>query len=699
MPPTHGLMAEVKRVWLNAIQAGERAKDRYVREANACERFYSTDQGELYTADFAKQIGLLPENAPFSAGVGVDGNAPRVPTFRIRDNAAAKAVQIFTPFCFSGEIVTTVKPNKPFLPPPAAWGIVGDVNTPSPVPPRSAGQMAVLQWAQNEQAKMAYQQAGQQVEQEFVQRQFRAGVQEHVLNYTIRESALKTEAKLAFRDAIVRGLGALQCETIPLPGGTGKLISDVYLDDDTIIVDPDARRLKDAKWVAVYCQHPLWEVAQTYAPYGVVEKDLKSILTSPTARATTAHQPVNHDRRNVFGYWKVYSRCGIGARLVPENDRNPLLNQADQALGDFVYLVVSEGCDYPLNLGPQVEQMALGTGSLQPFQVATAWPVPFYFDPDDPFPFTSLYFHSRKDNAWPVAHLSFGIGYLIFGVWVLGYLADKAYRSARGVWVIDASVTKKFAAWLQTGQDEEIFEVTQGVDGGKLREFIDFIEGAKPDLSLLEIADYFEKKFQAITGLTEVLQASVEKQMRSAKEADVLESSSRLRPDDMAATVQQWLARVLRKRAIALRYLFEGRDLIQVLGQYGAAAWDQGIRSQDVAELFREATYDVETGHGRPLDIEADLENINQAMQFLFAPFMQYYMQTGDPNQINGLILAWCKARQMDATGLMFPPMMPPQQIEMQQQQQHDQQQQSQQHAHDQVMEKEKTKQKRSQAA
>lgn len=697
MPPptTHPLMSEIKRVWLQAIQAGQRAKERYTSEANACERFYSTDQGELYTADFAKQIGLLPDSAPFSAGVGTDGNAPRVPTFRIRDNAAAKAVQIFTPFCFSGEIVATVKPNKPFLPPPAAWGIVGDANTPSPVPPRTAGQMALLQWAQNEQAKMQFQQAAQAVEQEFVQRQYRAGVQEHVLNYTIKESALKLEAKLAFRDAMVRGLGALLSETIPLPGGQGKLAADTYLDDDCIIMDPDARRLKDAQWVAVYCQHPLWQVAQMYGMYGVQESDLKSVLASPTARATTTHQDQTHPRKNVFGYWKVYSRCGIGARLVPSADRNKDLMGVDQALGDYCYLVVSDGCEYPLNLGPMVEQMAQRTGGIQPFQIATAWPVPFYFDPDDPFPFTSLWFHARKDSPWPVAHLSFGIGYLMFGCWVLGYLADKAYRSARGVWVIDSSVTKKFAAWLQTGQDEEIFEVTQGVDGADIKKFITFIEGAKPDLSLMEIADYFEKKFQAITGLTEVLEASVEKQMRSATEADVLNSASRLRPDDMAATVQHWLARVLRKRAITLRYLFTGQDLLQVLGQYGAASWDQGIRSQDVAELFREATYSVETGRGRPLDIEADLENINQAMQFLFGPLMQYYMQTGDPSQVNGLVMAWAKARQMDATGLLFPPIAPPQQIQMQQQQAHDQQQQAMDQAHDRALAAQQAKQQK----
>jgi hypothetical protein len=693
MQPVSPLMTEVRRVWLKAIKAGEQAKDVYRKEADACEKFYCGDQSDIYSDDFAKSIGLVADDRKGPSGL--DGNAPRVPTFRIRDNAAGKLVQIFTPFLLSGEVVPTVKPLKPFLPPPIAFGLVGDANTPSPVPPRDAGQMALLQWAENEQRRMFYQQAAQQAEMEWVTRQSNAGLIEHVLTYTVKESNLKGEARLSVRDALVRGLGALQCERIPLPNGTGSLIADTYLDDNCVVVDPDAKRLKDAQWVAIRCEHPTWQAAQNYAAYGVTENDLRPGAASATALSVLDHHRGAYDKKNVFVYWKVYSRCGVGARLMPEKDRPQVLRDADSVLGDYAYIVVADGCDFPLNLGPKVEQMAYQSGGVQPFQVATSWPVPFYFDPDDPFPFTSLWFHSRKDSPWPVAHTSFAIGYLNFGAWILGYIADKAYRSARGAWIVDASLAKKVAAWLRDGQDEEIFEVTKGVDKDKVGDFIEFLEGAKLDLTLTDIARYFEEKARDMTGVNDVLMANVDRQMRSAQEADVLDRSSRLRPDDMSATMQQFLARVIRKRAIALRYLFSGQDLIQIIGQYGAMAWDQSIKTKDVAELFREATYGVETGRGRPLDIQADLENINQAMQFLFPALMQYYQQTGDPSQVNALILAWCKARQMDATGLLFPPMMPPEMVAAQQQDERDQRDKAQDQAHEKELADKQAKQRK----
>jgi len=660
MPPANGLYQELKQTWLKVIRAGQDAKAIYEREAQACERFYCGDQRDLYTDSFAKEIGLVSDLPSIGRQGGIDGNAARVPSFRIRDNAAGKLVQIFTPFLLSGEIVSTVKPVRPFLPPPEAFGVIGDINVPNPMPMPKDGPVALSQWAMQEQARMAYMQAAQQIEMEFNARSFSAGMLDAAINYTIRETALKGEAKLALRDALVRGLGALVSVKIDLPQGTGTMIADEYLDDGCIVIDPDAKRLKDAQWVAILCEHPVHEVARNYAAYGIVEDDLKPTLTT---RAATATAFTPRDNRNmVFRYWKVYSRCGVGARLLPSKDRSDIMKQADQAFGDFCYLVISDGCDFPLNLGPGVEDMALQSGGLGPFQVALSWPVPFYFDTDDPFPFTSLWFHARKDSPWPVAHTSFGIGYLHFGCWVLGYLAEKAYRSARGAWAVDSSVAKKLTAWLRDGTDEEIFEVTKGVDNQKISDFIEYIEGAKIDLTLVDIYRFFEQKFQEITGLTDLLQANVERQMRSAQEAEVLESASRLRPEDMSATMQQFLARVLRKRAIAMRYLFTGQDLIHVLGQFGAAAWEQRIRTRDVAELFREATFQVETGRGRTLDIQSDLENINQAMQFLFPLLFQFYQTTGDPSQVNALIVAWCKARQMDPAGLLFPPlqMMPP---------------------------------------
>ena len=159
--------------------------------------------------------------------------------------------------------------------------------------------------------------------------------------------------------------------------------------------------------------------------------------------------------------------------------------------------------------------------------------------------------------------------------------------------------------------------------------------------------------------MTDLLQGQFDRQMRSAQEAGVLQSASQLRPQDMASEFQAFLARVMRKHAIAARYLQEGKDLVSILGQFGAMAWDQGIRTQNMQDLFRESSFNVETGKGRPLDINTDMENFNAAMQFVFPAFMQAYQGTGDPSAANGLLEIWGKSRQMDTAALMLKPFSP----------------------------------------
>lgn len=657
MPPLAGYQTDLKQTWLKAINSAIDSKKRqYLAEADMCEQYYGEDQKDIYQSGYMADMGMI---SPTKIGEGMDGNAPRPSKFRVRDNAAAKCVQIFVPMFLQGEIACTVKANKPFIPPPQLFGIVGDPNTPQPVP-MAGDKQGIMQYIQQEQARQQYFMAVQQAESEHVQRQYRASIVEAFLNYSIKEVALKEEARPCLRDSLVRGLGAMMTEMQDLPNGSGKMVVDTYLDDDRIVMDPDAKRIKDAKWVAILCEHAPWEVAQYYNAYGITEQDLRPTGVSVVGDATTRHHKQwDEAKKNTFRYWKIYSRCGLGARLKPAAERDSKLDQLDQILGDFCYIVVAEGCDYPLNLTPAIEEMAVSSQSLAPFQVVTSWPVPFYYDKDDPWPFTSIFFHERKGSAWPKAHLSFALGYLNFMAWILGFVAEKAYRDSRGVWVVDATVKQELINWLESGQDEEILTVTNGPMGKSVKELVDFIQAPEFKGTLIELYQFMDKGFQDMTGMTDLLQGQFDRQMRSAQEAGVLQSASQLRPQDMAAKVQAWLARVMRKHAIAARYLQEGKDLVAILGQFGAMAWDQGIKTQNMQDLFRESSFNVETGKGRPLDINTDMENINAAMQFVFPAFMQTYQGTGDPSAVNGIIDIWAKSRQMDPAPLMLKPFMP----------------------------------------
>jgi hypothetical protein len=656
MPPSaNSYQVDIKQTWINALNRAIQAKQQdYLPEAEMLEEYYGKDQKNIYTSQYATDIGLFPDRVV--TGEGIDGNAPRAPRFRVRDNAAAKCVQIFVPMFLQGELACTVKANKPFTPPPQLFGIQGDPNQPQPVPP-PGNQQAVMAYVQQEQARQQYFMAVQSSQDEYVARQYRASIMESFLNYSIKEIGLKEEARPPLRDCLVRGLGSMITEMVDLPNGSGKLVADTYLDDDRIVIDPNARRLKDAKWVAILCEDAVWKVAQDYAAYGITESMLRPSAVSTVGDATTKHHRAWDDcRKDVFRYWKIYSRCGLGARLKPEAERDEQLNKLDSILGDYCYIVVADGCDYPLNLTPTIEQMAMQSQGLAPFQVVTSWPVPFYYDKDDPWPFTSLWFHERKGSPWPKAHLSFALGYLNFMAWILGFVAEKAYRDSRGVWIVDSTVKKEVINWLESGQDEEILTVTKGVAGKPIKELIEFMQGPEFNGGLLELYQFMDKNFQDMTGMTDLLQGQFDRQMRSAQEAGVLQSASQLRPQDMAAKVQAWLGRIMRKHAIAARYLQEGKDLVAILGQFGAQAWDQGIRTQNMQDLFRESSFNVETGKGRPADINTDMENINAAMQFVFPALMSAYQGTGDPSSVNAFLQTWADARQMDSEALMLKP-------------------------------------------
>lgn len=660
MPPTAGYHNDILQTWLNAIRCGIEAKEaEYLREAAQTEMFYGGDQKSLYSSQFAEEVGIVPNASGVSPGI--DGNTPRRPIFNVRDNAAAEAVQVFTPKFLSGEIQVSVDANKPFIPPPQLFGVIGDPNQPQPVP-QPGDPQALKNYVQQEMARQQYFTATQQAEMEFVDRSYRSSIIEATLNYLNKELNIKEEARPAIRDWIVRGMGLMLTEMSTLPNGSGNLPSAVYMDDDRIVIDPDAKRLRDAKWVAIRCEHSPWEVAKQYADYGITEGDLH-----PTSASVVGGRISMRDGgqrgNNILTYWKIYSRCGIGARLKPANERDPMFNELDQILGDHCYIVVSEGCRYPLNLTPAIEDMALQGGGVNVFQVVTSWPCPFFYDPDDPWPFTAGWFHDRKGSPWPKSHLSFALGYLNFMAWILGFMAEKAYRDSRGVWIVDSSVVDKVVTWMKNGQDEEILRVTRGVDGGKIADMIEYIKGPEFDGSLITLYQFMNAQYQRISGITDLLQGQMDRQMRSAEEANVLQAATNLRPQDMADRVQAWLARIMRKLAILARYSSTGQDLLPVIGTLGAMAWDQGIRTSNMADLFREATYSVETGKGRKPDVNTELDNINAAMQFVFPPMMQTYQMTGDPSSVNGVLETWGEARNMKSIDKMmlkpFMPMMP----------------------------------------
>jgi len=117
---------------------------------------------------------------------------------------------------------------------------------------------------------------------------------------------------------------------------------------------------------------------------------------------------------------------------------------------------------------------------------------------------------------------------------------------------------------------------------------------------------------------------------------------------------------VARKEALAARWHLTGKDVAPILGQFGAQLWQQLLETSTMSEVLHELEYRIEANSARKPNKDRDAQNMQQAMQALFGPMMQYASATGDFQAINKLIGDWAKSIDLDATGYLFKPPPPP---------------------------------------
>lgn len=709
----YGVLGQVRQIWLDALKAGYRERQEvWEPGAKECLDFFLGNHS--YVFDMLK----TKDSMYMTANPDADGKPPRQPAVRIYDNVAAKFVNVYLPYLLGSgtENKRIVTPHKTYFPPPEYYGL-------QPVTPdmvmqaqASGNRQAMAQLQQMYMAFQQYQQAAQQDQQQQLQREFNAAMIERLLQYTVGEMGFAEEERLAVTEALVLGGGVLWTEIAelpsPNPGQKSRLPMTTFVPMEDVIFDPTARRLKDCKWVARRCIKPTWQVA---AEYGVPEEDLDATIASVTAEESyqclTVRSGIDERKhsalKDLFVYWKVYSRCGIGARLRGLDSRDPDLVQFDSLFSDYTFLVVAEGCKYPLNLGPQVrstavqlagqrqqmqpmyDQMAMAYGGqlppgMQPppdpadaFRIATNWPTPYWLDLNSPWPFWMVSFHERTGSPYPIPPLEFALSYMKFLVWCISFIADKTIRSMRDFWLCPDDVAEALVEAIKKESDEPIIRIKATEWGDKtVKDFVQLLEAPQVKKDIFTIYEFFENKFQQQTGMNDLMQAQMSRQMRSATEAKVISDASQLRPQDMRARVLGAESQVAKKEAIASRNALTGQDLLFLFGPAGAQAWDQTVRTADIVSIAREANYEVEAGPGPKLDPDGLRERSQHLEQFVIPTLLQLYQATGMAPQLNKVLAAWAKSWQIDPDDVAFPDMQAQMQMQQQQQQQMEQQQQ-----------------------
>jgi hypothetical protein len=627
-------------MWLHAINS---ARDYKWREfgltAWECQQFYDGDADFMYRSD-----GLSKYDDQPSTG------------FQITINRPAELVQLFGPAMYFRNPHRQVGATTP------------------PIPEIILSQLSDPQLAE---------QFGTNTQQQLLAEEARAELMEWYLNYTPHELDLKEHSRKGIDEALVKGRGCLWTELYSPPESSLVMPRSEYGSVDHLLIDPDADSLDTATWIARRRQQPHWMVERKF---GLDSDSLKHAASSESFDQNTAvsqdkegeykrKQGTTHD---LVEYWEIWSKCGAGQRLAgPASDltvgaQTDAISDTLEQLGDYVYLAIADGVEYPLNLPPELLEMD-SAESPELLKLSAHWPIPFWKDGE--WPVSVLDFHPRGDSAWPIAHLKPGLAELKLANWIISFLAGRIKWTSRLLLVYSAHLEEEMKDSLETGKDLTMVPMKKQLNMS-IRDSVEFIEFPPVQRDIWDIYLQVMELFDKRVGLTELKYGLSGKQMRSATESQIKEEQINIRPDDMAERVEGWQSKVARKEAQAARWFVGPESFAPIVNEPYDGEMQIGVRTQlwaqliyrpldyndpqSMDEVVREFDYRIEAGSIRKPNRGRDQQNMDTAMQSMFQSYFQVYQMTGDPAQLNWLIGEWAKSRDLDIAKGLFQPVPPP---------------------------------------
>lgn len=607
--------------WMSKIELAMKVKqEEFQDDADEASRFFDGPYDFLYGVKQAKG------SRSFFYSGGAEDGLPR-PTFGMTCNKVAEMVQLFGPVLYHRNPVRQVNPRQQ---PMVAADVFGNLADPN--------------------VQQQYQMVMQQVGQGRAVDKARAQLLQYYLNYTPTALKLKDNSRWAIDEAIIKGMGTLWTEVYNPPGGGPKMIGSFYDTVDNLCVDADGETIDCAKFICRRCVHPVWEVERIYglAP-GTLRGHIHSKDSQYVAPSGQNWKQQQGNSNDLLVYWKIFSKMGMGHRLAGAK-----LDDAEflDGFGDFVYLVLTDNCDFILNLPPTMVQ----SGDVQAMMQATQWPTPFWAD--DAWPFTPMIFHSRPRKVWPMSHLKPGMGELKFINWVYSFMTTKIKTSCRDLIAIKKSLSEEIKNAVLHGTDYTLIEIEEQY--GTITEAVQFLKHPDFNGDIFKVLQAVEEQFERRVGLNELMYGGSPHQMRSASEAQLKSEQLHIRPDDMANKVEDTMSDIARKEALGARWHLQPDDLVPILGQVATYYWQQLVIASNPSELLHQLEYRIEAGSAKKPNKDRDAQNMQQAMQNLF-PFLSGHANaTGDVGPLNALIADWAKSIDLDASKYLIQPPPPP---------------------------------------
>ena len=349
------------------------------------------------------------------------------------------------------------------------------------------------------------------------------------LNYTPAETGLAEESRLAVDEALIDGRS---CHYTGYDAATG-LIGSRYVSIADVLIDPDAKRPKDAYWIALRRQLPRWELEREFGkaakelPEGVGFSNSIACGTETDGdRDGTVKHGDEDDETDLVTIYEIWSRMGTGWRGAGVEE------PGDDSF-DFKRIVLVDGySEKPLFLG--------------------RWETPLYVD--GVWPLTFLDLTPTKNTLYPVSLLKAALPSLRAVNLLASTALKKALDHAREIYFVQAGMDNDDKEAIASGGLSIVVELKSTDPGVKASDLVQHWQAGAISPEVREQINFHLGQIGEVTGLLPILKGqSNEQQIRSATEADIQDRNARSRLQDMSERVEDWATRVARNEGLLCR--------------------------------------------------------------------------------------------------------------------------------------------------
>jgi len=505
--------------------------------------------------------------------------------------------------------------------------------------------------------------AGQARQAVDLQDSTRAWLMQFWLNYISHEGYdLALEARTALPEALVKGACVVWHELTDGPYG---LMPASFSDTiDSLFIDPDAEKMRDASFIIRRRRMSTWQIAERF---DIDPDELRGQFESSTQRSLDASRPQSSETGDVGEYYEIWSRMGVGHKLIDAPQDMQDAKAALDTLGPHVYLAIMPGVDHPLNLPEHIIESEDGDNELRE---RMSWPIAFYEETSDPWPCSVLRFYPNSRDPWAQSPLANGLQCQIFLDRLYQFMMRRVRTSCRDIFVCSDALEEGIVEAMESGENFSIVKAS-GNPGLEMRKLIDILQFPPVNSDLWEVVRMVERQFERATGMTPLLSgAQPDSTPRSATDVRAREGHVTTRPDDFADMTEEWMSRIAAKEAQATRLYIPppselfGEPKADSPEQMGPLSqlWAALVMTQDPVVAASELSYSVEAGSGRRRNKQKQAADAASMIQVLSQPYIQYGFTTGNMAPFNGLIRMLGDANDIPVERMVLPnvPIPPP---------------------------------------